>query len=170
MSEGQIVVSGLAKHYKNVKAVNDLSFTVEPGRVTGFLGPNGAGKTTTLRMVLNLVTPTAGTATIGGKRYADLPDPIRHVGGILEGADALSEAGARRPQDLRDVRIQGPPATVPRFRFVHCGCESVSGYHSSFGGYGKIYCLPSWRSLHAKPWWSPVRWMGCGRRRVMLLR
>ena len=88
MSEGQIVVAGLAKHYKNVKAVNDLSFIVEPGRVTGFLGPNGAGKTTTLRMVLNLVTPTAGTATIGGHRYADLPHPIRHVGGILEASAA----------------------------------------------------------------------------------
>jgi len=88
MPEGQIVVSGLAKHYKNVKAVNDLSFVVEPGRVTGFLGPNGAGKTTTLRMVLNLVTPIAGTATISGKRYADLHDPIRQVGGILEASAA----------------------------------------------------------------------------------
>jgi ABC-2 type transport system ATP-binding protein len=88
MPEGQIVVSGLVKNYKNVKAVNDLSFVVEPGRVTGFLGPNGAGKTTTLRVVLNLVTPTAGTATIGGKRYADLSDPIRQVGGILEASAA----------------------------------------------------------------------------------
>jgi len=88
MTDGEIVVSGLAKYYKNVKAVDDLSFVVEPGRVTGFLGPNGAGKTTTLRMVLNLVTPTAGTATIGGRRYADLPDPIRHVGGILEASAA----------------------------------------------------------------------------------
>jgi ABC-2 type transport system ATP-binding protein len=68
--------------------VDNLSFFVEPGRVTGFLGPNGAGKTTTLRMVLNLVTPNAGTATIGGVRYADLPDPIRHVGAILEASAA----------------------------------------------------------------------------------
>jgi ABC-2 type transport system ATP-binding protein len=85
---GQIVVSGLTKHYGNVRAVDDLSFTVEPGRVTGFLGPNGAGKTTTLRMLLNLVTPTAGTATISGTRYADLPDPIRHVGAVLEASSA----------------------------------------------------------------------------------
>jgi ABC-2 type transport system ATP-binding protein len=56
--------------------------------VTGFLGPNGAGKTTTLRMVLNLVTPTAGTATIGGQRYADLPDPLYTVGAILEASAA----------------------------------------------------------------------------------
>ncbi|NJC70906.1 ABC transporter ATP-binding protein [Planosporangium thailandense] len=88
MSDGRIVVSGLTKQYKNVRAVDDLSFTVEPGRVTGFLGPNGAGKTTTLRMVLNLVTPTAGTATIGGQRYADLPDPLRTVGAILEASAA----------------------------------------------------------------------------------
>ncbi|MDO3702308.1 ATP-binding cassette domain-containing protein [Micromonospora sp. C28SCA-DRY-2] len=87
-TDGQIVVSGLTKQYKNVRAVNDLSFTVEPGRVTGFLGPNGAGKTTTLRMLLNLVTPTAGVATIGGRRYADLTDPLRHVGAVLEASSA----------------------------------------------------------------------------------
>ncbi|TDC59493.1 ATP-binding cassette domain-containing protein [Micromonospora sp. KC207] len=85
---GQIVVSGLTKQYKNVRAVDNLSFTVEPGRVTGFLGPNGAGKTTTLRMLLNLVTPTGGTATIGGHRYADLADPLRHVGAVLEASSA----------------------------------------------------------------------------------
>src|SRR5436305_13461758 len=84
MSDGQIVVSGLTKQYKRVRAVDNLSFVVEPGRVTGFLGPNGAGKTTTLRMVLNLVTPTAGTATIGGHRYADLADSIGTAGATLE--------------------------------------------------------------------------------------
>jgi ABC-2 type transport system ATP-binding protein len=88
MSDGQIVVSGLTKQYKRVRAVDDLSFTVEPGRVTGFLGPNGAGKTTTLRMLLNLVTPTAGTATIGGQRFADLKDPVHTVGAILEASAA----------------------------------------------------------------------------------
>ncbi len=88
MTDGQIVVAGLTKQYKRVRAVDDLSLTVEPGRVTGFLGPNGAGKTTTLRMLLNLVTPTAGTATIGGKRYADLPDPVHTVGAILEASAA----------------------------------------------------------------------------------
>jgi len=88
MSDGQIVVSGLTKQYKRVRAVDNLSFVVEPGRVTGFLGPNGAGKTTTLRMVLNLVTPTAGTATIGGQRYADLSDPLGTVGAILEASAA----------------------------------------------------------------------------------
>ncbi|HEY8472707.1 MAG TPA: ATP-binding cassette domain-containing protein [Natronosporangium sp.] len=88
MSDGQIVVSHLTKHYPKVRAVDDLSFTVEPGRVTGFLGPNGAGKTTTLRMLLNLVKPTSGTATIGGRRYADLPQPLRQVGAVLEASSA----------------------------------------------------------------------------------
>src|SRR5215470_7844876 len=88
MADGQIVISGLTKVYKDLRAVDDLSFTVEPGRVTGFLGPNGAGKTTTLRMLLNLVRPNAGTATIGGQRYADLKEPIREVGAILEASSA----------------------------------------------------------------------------------
>jgi ABC-2 type transport system ATP-binding protein len=86
--EGQIVVSGLAKVYPKVRAVDGLSFTVEPGRVTGFLGPNGSGKTTTLRMILNLVTPSAGGATIGGVRYADLAEPLATVGAVLEASSA----------------------------------------------------------------------------------
>jgi ABC-type multidrug transport system fused ATPase/permease subunit len=79
ISQGRIDVCGLTKEYRGVRAVDDLSFTVEPGRVTGFHGPNGAGKTTTLRMLLDLVEPTAGTATIGGVRYADLDQPIRRA-------------------------------------------------------------------------------------------
>jgi ABC-2 type transport system ATP-binding protein len=86
--EGQIVVSGLTKVYPKVRAVDDLSFTVRPGRVTGFLGPNGSGKTTTLRMMLNLVTPSHGGATIGGVRYADLAEPLGAVGAVLEASSA----------------------------------------------------------------------------------
>jgi ABC-2 type transport system ATP-binding protein len=82
--DGRIVVDHLTKQFKKVRAVDDLSFTVEPGTVTGFLGPNGAGKTTTLRMLLGLVTPTGGAATIGGRRYDELENPFRTVGAALE--------------------------------------------------------------------------------------
>ena len=95
MSQGRIDVRGLTKEYRGVMAVDDLSFTVEPGRVTGFLGPNGAGKTTTLRMLLGLVEPTAGTATIGGVRYADLDQPIRRVGAVLEAGAAHKDRTGR---------------------------------------------------------------------------
>jgi ABC-2 type transport system ATP-binding protein len=79
-----IEVEHLTKRFGSVTAVHDLSFQVHPGRVTGFLGPNGAGKTTTLRMLLGLVAPTSGRATIGGRRYQQLPDPMHRVGAALE--------------------------------------------------------------------------------------
>jgi ABC-2 type transport system ATP-binding protein len=81
---GRITVSGLTKTFGAVKAVDNLSFTVEPGTVTGFLGPNGAGKTTTLRCVLGLVTPDSGGATIGGSPYTELHTPPKNVGALLE--------------------------------------------------------------------------------------
>ncbi len=77
-------MDALTKDFGTVRAVDGLSFLVEAGSVTGFLGPNGAGKTTTLRVLLGLVSPTSGTATIDGRRYADLPDPMRMVGAALE--------------------------------------------------------------------------------------
>ena len=79
-----VAVRRLTKRFGPVQAVDDLSFEVVPGRVTGFLGPNGAGKTTTLRMLLGLVRPSAGTALIDGRRYADLARPRRVVGAVLE--------------------------------------------------------------------------------------
>lgn len=72
----QIEVVGLTKMFGTFKAVQNLTFTVAPGVVTGFLGPNGAGKTTTLRCLLGLLTPTAGKTGIGGRPYRDLADPI----------------------------------------------------------------------------------------------
>ncbi|WPF83286.1 ABC transporter ATP-binding protein [Sanguibacter sp. 4.1] len=84
LAPGTVSVRGLTKTFGAVTAVDDLSFDVLPGRVTGFLGPNGAGKTTTLRMLLGLATPTSGTATISGRAYADIPDPLREVGAALE--------------------------------------------------------------------------------------
>ena len=89
----RVEVRGLSKSFGPVRAVHDLSFTVEPGQVTGFLGPNGAGKTTTLRMALGLITPDAGTTTFDGTRYADLPDPVRRVGAVLETAFHPARSG-----------------------------------------------------------------------------
>ncbi|MDO5504232.1 MAG: ABC transporter ATP-binding protein [Actinomycetia bacterium] len=80
----RIEISGLSKNFGAFTAVDDLSFTVQPGRITGFLGPNGAGKTTTLRMLLGLIRPTHGKALIGGHAYADLSDPAGTVGAALE--------------------------------------------------------------------------------------
>src|SRR3954468_15984460 len=79
-----VVAEGLTKRYGEVTAVDELSFAVRRGAVTGFLGPNGAGKTTTLRMVLGLARPTAGAATILGRPFAELSDPARSVGANLE--------------------------------------------------------------------------------------
>jgi ABC-2 type transport system ATP-binding protein len=75
---------GLSKRYGRTVAVDDLSFTVQAGRVTGFLGPNGAGKSTTMRMILGLDAPSAGSVRIDGKRYRELHDPLRTVGALLD--------------------------------------------------------------------------------------
>jgi ABC-2 type transport system ATP-binding protein len=79
-----IAVHGLTKRYGRITAVDDLTFTLDTGRVTGFVGRNGAGKTTTLRMVLGLTRPSAGIATIDGHRYAELRDPLRRVGALID--------------------------------------------------------------------------------------
>ncbi len=79
-----IEAQGLTKRYGDTLAVDDLSFTVKPGIVTGFLGPNGSGKSTTMRLILGLDAPTAGDVTIDGKHYAELPAPLHKVGALLE--------------------------------------------------------------------------------------
>jgi ABC-2 type transport system ATP-binding protein len=89
----RVDVRGLTKDFGTVRAVDDLSFTVEPGQVTGFLGPNGAGKTTTLRMALGLVTPDRGSTTFNGTPYAALPEPTRQVGAVLETAFHPARSG-----------------------------------------------------------------------------
>ena len=79
-----IEVRGLTKRYGATLAVDDLSFDVEPGKVTGFLGPNGAGKSTTMRMMLGLDRPTAGQALVNGRSFATLAEPLREVGALLD--------------------------------------------------------------------------------------
>src|SRR3954471_1786806 len=98
-----IEIQGLSKRFGEVAAVDDLSFTAREGAVTGFLGPNGAGKSTTLRMLLGLVRPSEGTATIGGKRYVELAEPFRRVGAVLE-ADAF-HPGRRARDHLRVLAV-----------------------------------------------------------------
>ena len=91
----RIDVVGLSKTFGTVQALDDLTFSVRPGVVTGFLGPNGAGKTTTLRCLLGLVSPSAGTATIDGRLYRDLEDPVRTVGAALESSSFHPGRSAR---------------------------------------------------------------------------
>ncbi|TML44431.1 MAG: ABC transporter ATP-binding protein [Actinobacteria bacterium] len=82
-----IEVERLTKRFRSATAVDDLSFSVPKGRITGFLGPNGAGKTTTLRVLLGLALPTSGRATVSGRRYRELAEPLRTVGAVLEASN-----------------------------------------------------------------------------------
>ncbi|MEV5358583.1 ABC transporter ATP-binding protein [Streptomyces sp. NPDC086081] len=103
-----IDVQDLTKEFGGRRAVDRLSFRVLPGRVTGFLGPNGAGKSTTMRLVLGLDRPTAGSATLGGRAYATLREPLRHVGALL---DAQAAHGARTARD--HLRILAVSNRIP---------------------------------------------------------
>jgi ABC-2 type transport system ATP-binding protein len=120
-----IVARGLTKTYGPKTAVDHLSFTVEPGRVTGFLGPNGAGKSTTMRMVLGLDRPTSGSVTVNGHSYADSPAPLREVGALLE-ARALHPGRTAR----NHLRWLAASNGIPRTRIDEVldlvGLESVA--------------------------------------------
>ncbi|HEX4722066.1 MAG TPA: ATP-binding cassette domain-containing protein, partial [Pseudonocardiaceae bacterium] len=111
---GRITVQQLTKRFGPVTAVQNLSFTVEPGSVTGFLGPNGAGKTTTLRMVLGLVTPTVGTAVINGVPFNHLGDPAHVVGAVLEATNFHPKRKARN-----HLRVYAAAIGVPDTRVEH---------------------------------------------------
>jgi ABC-2 type transport system ATP-binding protein len=106
---GLIEARDLTKRFGDKVAVDHLSFTVEPGRVTGFLGPNGAGKSTTMRLICGLDRPQSGTATIGGLTYEQLPTPLRTVGALLE-SRSLHPGRSARNHLLYLAQTQGFPA------------------------------------------------------------
>ena len=106
-----ITIDSLTRNYGAFTAVDDISFTAEPGRVTGFLGPNGAGKSTTMRVLVGLTDATAGSATILGRRFADLPNPGRDVGVLL---DASAQHAGRTGREILVIaqRTMGLPAST----------------------------------------------------------
>jgi ABC-2 type transport system ATP-binding protein len=105
-----IDVTNLTRTYGGHRAVDDVSFRAQPGRVTGFLGPNGAGKSTTMRVMVGLTPPTSGSATVLGRRYADLPNPGREVGVLLDAS--AQHAGRTGRETLRlAARLMGLPAS-----------------------------------------------------------
>jgi ABC-2 type transport system ATP-binding protein len=104
--EATIEIDGLRKRFGSAQALDGMTFTVRPGQVTGFVGPNGAGKSTTMRVVLGLDTPDAGTATIGGRPYYTLKDPLSYVGSLLD-ASALQPSRSARNHLLWLAHSQG---------------------------------------------------------------
>jgi ABC-2 type transport system ATP-binding protein len=104
--EATIEVTGLRKRFGQATALDGMTFTVEPGQVTGFVGPNGAGKSTTMRVILGLDAADAGTATIGGRHYAALRRPLRHIGALLD-AGALQPSRSARNHLLWLAHSQG---------------------------------------------------------------
>jgi ABC-2 type transport system ATP-binding protein len=106
-----IEVEHLTKRFRGTTAVDDLSFSVPRGRITGFLGPNGAGKTTTLRVLLGLALPTRGQATIAGRRYSSLDSPLRTVGAVLEASNYHPARSGRN-----HLRVLAAAAGIPRSR------------------------------------------------------
>src|ERR1039457_4457633 len=101
-----IEIGGLRKRFGPVQALDGMTFTVQPGHVTGFVGPNGAGKSTTVRVVVGLDAPDAGTAAIGGRPYRSLQTPLTHVGSLLD-AGALQPGRSARNHLLWLAHSQG---------------------------------------------------------------
>jgi ABC-2 type transport system ATP-binding protein len=127
-----IAVDSLTKRYGTVTAVDDLTFQLAPGRVTGFLGPNGAGKSTTVRLLLSLARPTSGHATINGRPYSELRDPIRHVGALID-PNVFHPGRSGRTA----LRIAARPARIPAQRVeevLHLTGLAAAA-HRRVGGY-----------------------------------
>ena len=127
-----IEVEHLTKRYRRATAVDDLSFSVPRGRITGFLGPNGAGKTTTLRVLLGLVLPTGGRATVAGHRYRELHAPLRTVGAVLEASNYHPARTGRN-----HLRVLASAAGIPSARVDHvlAQVELSDAANRRLGGY-----------------------------------
>ena len=121
-----IEARGLSKRFGSVVAVDDLSFDVRPGTVTGFLGPNGSGKSTTMRMIMGLDSPASGSVTVLGRRYHDLPWPLREVGGLLE-AKAIHPGRSARAHLLMLARSNAIPRVRVNEVLELVGLTSVAG-------------------------------------------
>lgn len=127
-----IVVEHLTKLYGSTRAVDDLSFAIAPGLVTGFLGPNGSGKTTTMRAVLGLIAPTTGRALVDGRPYRELEDPARHVGAQIDGTQSHPAMTGRRSlrvraaaSRIRDTRVD---EVLEMVGLTHAADRRVGGY------------------------------------------
>ncbi|MGN9821294.1 ABC transporter ATP-binding protein [Streptomyces sp. SD11] len=120
-----IEVRGLSKRYGEVLAVDDLTFAVRPGEVTGFLGPNGAGKSTTLRMIVGLDAASSGTATVGGRPYVAQPTPLKEVGALLDPGAVLPSRTAYHHL-LALAAGNGIPSSRVKAVLAEVGLEHVS--------------------------------------------
>jgi ABC-2 type transport system ATP-binding protein len=127
-----IEIDGLRKRFGSTQALDGMTFTVGPGQVTGFVGPNGAGKSTTMRVVVGLDAPDAGTATIGGRPYRSLKNPLRHVGSLLD-AGALQPSRRARDHLLWLAHSQGLKARQVDEVIAQAGLESAA--RRKAGGY-----------------------------------
>ena len=121
-----IAAAGLSKSYGRTRAVDGLTFEVQPGLVTGFLGPNGSGKSTTMRMILGLDRPDAGSVTLGGRRYHDLPWPLREVGALLE-AKAVHPGRSARNHLLSLAQSNAIPSARVEQVLDQVGLTAVAG-------------------------------------------
>jgi ABC-2 type transport system ATP-binding protein len=127
-----IEIDGLRKRFGSTQALDGMTFTVHPGQVTGFVGPNGAGKSTTMRVILGLDTPDSGTATVGGRPYHSLRNPLSHVGSLLD-AGALQPSRSARNHLLWLAHSQGLRASRVDEVIALAGLESVA--RRKAGGY-----------------------------------
>ena len=151
-----ITVQNLTRKYGSFTAVDDITFTAQPGRVTGFLGPNGAGKSTTMRVLVGLTPPTSGTAEVSGRRFADLPNPGLEAGVLLDasaqhtgrtGREILTVAArtmglpARRVDEMLDLVSLTPEEAGRRVRHYSLGMRQRLGIATALLGEPEVLIL-----------------------------